>query len=420
MASTHTNHPFKINHDYNNVYFFKIDAQGHSMIVQSNDADAVDKAFDEFENIVYKAMKDAKESASCQLAETWGWQGDGGLCIFYDRAESRARKAALLTADLILQAIEPLNNKLATLNIIGPICVRIAIHKGSFTYKGKANRGSIHSKELNFCCHLEAVAPTNTLAISCDVYDILGRDKDKLYEAEGKYEGRIVYLKSQRPHREFQNEWKNNIRSGSQDSIQLVSDVAVHELGLIGFYSHRNLGAIYTKAIRSAKSIIWVMGTGLGGFHADHHKLIKDKASATKVDIRILVVDPDTKQILIKVGNNSYSLPGWRDYQCNLGAYNSGGVSAIIDMVKTINAQIGRKGEPIKLRYYRALPAFAILRTDSDLFVSPYIFGLHNSKMMTFQVTDGKLFDQCVNHFTKIWDSNELSRDPMPVKIFRK
>lgn len=156
---------------YINVYFLKIDVSGHSTVVFNNPSDLADKIFDLFEESVYSAVSESKKMYNCKYTGFWGWQGDGGLCVIFDEHESIALKTAICTAmDILDHRLEPLREKLEQLNIKGEFHIRIAIHKGDFNYKGYTNRGSIHSKDLNFVSHLEGVTPKNSLTVSESIY----------------------------------------------------------------------------------------------------------------------------------------------------------------------------------------------------------------------------------------------------------
>lgn len=146
---------FKKGQDYKDVYFMMVDAKGHSKVVNENDSDKVDQAFDEFEETVYKAVNQKQRETRCQVAEFWGWQGDGGLCVFYDADESKTRETAINSAKEILAMIPSLNDKLRRMDITGEIHVRIALHKGNIKYKGLFHHGSIHSRDLNLVAHAE-------------------------------------------------------------------------------------------------------------------------------------------------------------------------------------------------------------------------------------------------------------------------
>jgi len=408
---------FKPGNDYNNVYFMKIDAKKHSQIVEHNDSDKVDQAFDEFETTVYKAVDDASKDYRCEYAEFWGWEGDGGLCILYDAEESKARKTALATADTVLEELPSLNARLLRRKVKGVIHVRIAIHKGTIRYKGDDKRGSIHSKELNFCSHLEKVVPQDSLAVSNDVYVIMGDEQVKFRKTQSKFEEKEIYLKSFRDESDLMNEWKSNIAPGVNKTISVDSDVPVSEIGLTGVYSQRAVGGLYPSLLRGAEERIWALGIGLGGFQADHQQALIDKGKQG-VDIRLLIADPKKEEISIICKESQYTLPAWRDFETGLGEYNSRNINTLKQLVIKVNQEIEKdlsSGKKlVNLRLYKSMPTFALLLVDSDLFISPYTIHIHNSKMATLSFKKGgRLFDQFVDHFNHIWNSSAVSRDAL-------
>ena len=87
---------------FNNVYFIKVDAAGHSDIVRNNTEDKVNMLFDLFEKAVYAAVESCKKKNNCNYAEFWGWQGDGGLCVIYDKSETISVKTSISSACTIL------------------------------------------------------------------------------------------------------------------------------------------------------------------------------------------------------------------------------------------------------------------------------------------------------------------------------
>jgi len=397
--------------DYNNVYFMVVDAKEHSKIVRYNDADKVDKAFDEFETMVHNAVERGKTETRCEIAQSWGWQGDGGLYVFYDQEESIARKATLQSAKEILAEIPALNNRLSRMKISGEIHVRIAIHKGNIRYKEKT--GSIHSKELNLASHVQKLVPYDTIAISKDVYDISGETQNEFVEAEGEFEGMKFYLYSSRPKKDILEEWRRNLPLTSGNVIQLESDVPIEELGLVGAFSQRALTYEYVSRIREAKNHIWVMGIGLGGFQSNHRANILVQKALEGVDIRLLVVDPD---IQIKLGDEPFSLPSWCDFSMDAGNYNQNSLYSAIKMVNNINRQIQQDNSAqkqlVKIKYYKVIPSFAMLRVDSIIYFSPYFSGRSNLKAFTLKLTEGgRLYEQCIKHFELIWNNNRYSRE---------
>jgi hypothetical protein len=404
---------FNKGQDYNNVYFMQVDAQGHSSIVRRNTADLVDRAFDSFETMVYEAVDEAQKETRCEIVGFWGWAGDGGLCIVYDaEGESKARETVLKAARIILQELPALNTRLARIHVQGDIHARIAIHKGSFRYKGDDRRGSIHSKDLNFCVHLEKVLPQDTIGISEDVFNIVGEEGSQFIKAAIPFENKTVYLSREKNSEGLQAEWRGKVSSPSIASIPLESDLQpLSDIGLMGFHSQRAL-TLFRDKINNAQQRIWVMATGLGGFQTDHKQSLSAIA-ARDVDIRILALDPDTQQCSVHIGENDVSLPGWRDWETSTN-YNREHVRSLQTMISRVNKSIENKGVQnlIKFRYYRTIPYCAILVVDSTVYYSPYLINRHNLKLPTIELVEGKWWaDLCIEHFITIWESDELSRD---------
>ena len=412
---------FEQGRDYNNVYFMRVDAKSHSRIVENNDADKVDQAFDRFEEVAYRAVDEAEKNNRCQYAEFWGWQGDGGLCIFYDDQESRARLTALSAGDVILQEVPHLNDTLQRVGVNGEIHVRVAVHRGNFRYKSDQRRGSIHSRELNFCCHLEKVVPQDTIAISEDIYQIMGDEQHKFFEAIEPFGEERVFFKSFRGEDEVQREWRENITPSLQSAIRLDSDVPVGEMGLIGVFSQRALTGLYAQLLSNARDCIWALGIGLGGFQRDHRQVLIQKAEEG-VDIRLLAADPESKEVVVRLKDAELALPSWRDAESGLGDYNIRNVRDLTQMVVDVNRQLGTTAmgqqKRVMLRYYKAVPSVALLLVDSTLFLSPYLIHLPNLKTATFMVGGGgRLFDQFIDHFSHIWSSDQLSRDALTANL---
>lgn len=401
--------------DYNNVYFLKIDAKGHSTIVRSNDADKADKAFDIFEKHVYDVIDEVCNRKRCEYAQFWGWQGDGGLCILFDFEESRARETALEAASIILDELEGLNKRISREEISGAISVRIAIHKGAIRYKGDEKRGSVHSSDINWCAHLESVTPIDSIAISNDVYNISGGRKTNYFFAEEKFEGREVYLRSKRQRDEIIEEWRQNLNKKSDNALLISSDIPKTH-NLIGVYSQRVLTQEYAQYIENAKKRIWVSGFGLGGFQADHRDDFVEKV-INGVDVRILGAEPDITINSIVHDGKKYSLCSWKDWESNQGLLSQTSNSNLETFVKNINKIIARKTPKhlpvyaVHLRYTSSIPKFALLIIDDEAFFSTYLRSVQNSKNPTFWIRyPGRLFDDFYHHFEEIWNDSRLTR----------
>ena len=195
------------------VYFLKIDASGHSTIVVNNPSDVVNLFFDHFENTVIGTVEETRKLRRCGYAEFWGWEGDGGLCVIYDESESVALQTAVESGISILNyKLQPLQDALKQLGARGELHVRIALHGGSFRYKGYKSHGSIHSKDLNFVAHLEEVTPRDTLAVSRDVQQRCPTDLAKrFWLLPFRFEDHEIYVYSNRAHPDVVHEWVSRV-----------------------------------------------------------------------------------------------------------------------------------------------------------------------------------------------------------------
>ncbi|HKZ93261.1 MAG TPA: hypothetical protein VJ249_01605 [Candidatus Bathyarchaeia archaeon] len=402
---------FRDGQSYINAYFMVLDIQGSSKLVSSNEADKVDEALGEFERVVYDSVQRKAKHKRCGTAKFWGWQGDGGLCVFYDDNESFARETATESAKEILAEIPSLNDRIGRMKFGGEIHVRIALHKGSFKYKEKP--GSIHSVELNLISHAQKAVPVDCLAISKQVYDVCGIEKTDFHDAESTFEDNQFYIYSKRPKDDVLREWKQNSTISGENRVALESDVALEQLGLRGAFMQRGLTREYVRLMDNAYKCIWALGVGLGGFQRDYRDQILLKKANEGVDIRLLVADPD---VVITFDKKKLNLPSMRDFETDLGTYNADNGQTITRTIDDINEKIKTsklaKKTYIRLKFYRTLPTLAILRVDSNLYFSPYFIQEPNWKSCTFKVTSGgRLFEQCVRHFQSIWDNSKYSTE---------
>lgn len=215
---------FQEGQSYTGVYFLKIDAAGHSSIVSSNTSDLVDKVFDIFESMVFSTIKDTKRLYECSYADFWGWQGDGGLCVIYDPNESSALNTAIQSAFNILDfKLKEHRNALSELGVKGELHLRLALHRGAFTYKGYERHGSIHSKDLNFVAHLEEATPKDTLTISKEVYQRCPSNIcSKFNILDFPFEGTDIYLYSNKFESAVMYEWMSNIKIGESATANVL------------------------------------------------------------------------------------------------------------------------------------------------------------------------------------------------------
>lgn len=404
---------FEPNLEYNNVYFMMIDAKGHSQIVASNPEDKIDKAFDEFETLVYRSVDEIQKQYRCSIAEFWGWQGDGGLCVFKDEEENRTIHTCIDSAINILSEIPHLNERWKKMNINGELHVKIALGKGSLKYKGDDKRGSIHSRDLNLVAHVEKVVPKDTIVISNEIYEISKKCQEKFYDSEIPFEGNKFFLYSLNQDKvSVLAEWTDNVSSFEGEyKLSIDSDVKFNEIGLKGIYSQRAITGEYVELLKGAKEKIYIMGVGLSGFKSDHREEDILNKCLEGIDVKFLIADP---KIIINIGNKKMSIPQWRDYMTK-GGDRMGHSSKLIKMIDEINIKIDESKSPNKKRinykFYNVIPTFALFIVDSTLYCSPYFAGSPTLKSFTLKFSaNSRLYTQCEEHFNRIWSDSEYSR----------
>jgi len=402
--------PFEQGRDYLNVYFMAIDAKGHSTIVRQNDADTVDRIFDAFEDLVFGTVDAVKEEERCQDADFWGWAGDGGLCIVHDTDESRARRTALEAASRILSGLPRVNEHLREIGAHGELAVRIALHKGGLRYKGDDARGSVHSRELNFCAHLEHATPVDCIAISGDIYQLLGDEQGDYLRTGSAFEDTAVFLKTARASGEVRADWHDNVSASEGTALTISTDVPPQEFGVIGLYSQRSVGPTLNRLLDNTDQRLWVMGIGLGGFRADHEERTRSLLE-TDVDVRLLALDPNTDHAAVRFGEGDVvSLVEWCDREAEVG-YNVQTASEVAGWVQRVNDATAEGAAPLQMRHYSAVPSAAVFISDDTVLLSPYMFGPTNVKLPMYELLAGKRYGRpWVERFEKIWNSDLLSR----------
>lgn len=215
---------FEAGRSYIGVYFLEIDAAGHSSIVTSNTNDVVDKVFDTLERIIFSTVEGKRQTHNCGYAEFWGWQGDGGLCVVYDENESLALKTVIASAlDILDFKLTEHQSTLKELEVKGDLHLRLAIHRGSFTYKGYDRHGSIHSSDLNFVAHLESATPKNCLTITEDVYQRCPSSISEQFKPlDFPFEGSNIYLYTKESNIRVMYDWIVNTQISESESVNML------------------------------------------------------------------------------------------------------------------------------------------------------------------------------------------------------
>lgn len=179
---------------YENVYMIFIDAAGHSNVVRSNPRDVSDQAFGLLYKKVWERLEEVAGEKGCEITEVWSWLGDGGMFAVHDQREQVALQTALSFARSVLQKdLRGLKQEFAKKRINGEIHLRIAVHKGTIRFTDQNQKGLIHSSDINWGAHLEEATPQDSVAISKDIYGIMGKYKQG-FSPVGVFEEREVYV----------------------------------------------------------------------------------------------------------------------------------------------------------------------------------------------------------------------------------
>lgn len=345
---------------YTDVYFLKIDASGHSSIVASNPSDVVDRFFDHFESTVVEVVEQTRRLSGCDYAEFWGWQGDGGLCVLHDKSESVSQKTALQCAtDILNDRLGPLQRSLQRLGARGSLHVRLALHRGTFTYKGHGRLGSIHSKDLNFVSHLETATPKDTLAISRDVYDRCPDDLvSEFWLLPFAFEGEEVAVYSNRAKGDVALEW--------------IARVPIAESVHVNLLPRRYSEADKASIVQFAESEVVDLGTALS---TCSQYLVSTARPAPYRDIVRSLTANGKKYLCLALNPDSEAAHHYAEDRGEPGLIEK--IHTSITKMKQFAESLGKAREHFHLYLYSSLPHFAGIMVDrkSDgLFLfAPYL-----------------------------------------------
>jgi hypothetical protein len=340
-----------------NVYFMKVDASGHSSVIRENPHDKSDILFDLIEDTIYDLVKSKRKLYSCLYADFWGWQGDGGLCVFYDPRESVANAAALDSAiHLIDRTLPSLREDLDKLQVKGSLDLRVALHKGAFRYK--ARHGSLHSRELNFVAHLESVTPRNSVTISSAVFQASPPQiKSKFQKLDFPFEDETVHCYSQ--------------TDLSNLAFQWIGRVPISGSVPVNMFTQRPTQFDKAMMIRHATEEVVVLGTALrtcSGYLTTKEKPgLYRQAVLTLLDSGVnytsLLLNPDTETARI--------------YQSTRHEDIVAKINESLRRLRSFAAEVQGKPGRFSVYAYESLPRVACIGVDRErpglLLVSPYI-----------------------------------------------
>jgi class 3 adenylate cyclase len=339
------------------AYFMKVDVAGHSAVVRNNPHDKADILFELVEDTIYDLVKAKCKLHGCAYADFWGWQGDGGICVFFDPRESVTNSTVLDVAFQLIDRLLPaLRDDLATLGVAGEINMRVAIHKGSFKYK--SSRGSIHSQAVNFVAHLEEATPRNTITISKDVYDAIPADRRSSFIAlDFKFEDKTVFIRDTGDSKRAIFEW--------------MGKVPISGSALVNMFTQR--ATQYDKAmmIRHARHDVVVLGTA--GRTCSNYLVTKEKPGLYRSTV-LSLLDDGTDYTAILLSPHSVAAKMYQETQ------DEDIVSKIEESIRRLEKfsrdASGYAGK-FSVLLYDAPPRLACIaadrHTDGLLLVSPYM-----------------------------------------------
>ncbi len=245
-----TTSEFQAGVTYDNAYLVFIDAAGYSTIVLTNPRDQAAQAFDMLREQALARIRGLSTSHRCARATLWKWAGDGGFFVVHDEDESIARNVALDAAMCLLTLDMPhLRDEFRLADLRGELHLRIAVHKGTIQPSRDGQNMSIHSPDINFAAHLEEATPSDSVAISADVYRTAGKYADS-YRLVGLHEGKEVYLR---------------LLSGNADAARAwLMARGLSNAVLVPAYPERPSQREKARLVDAASSEIIDLGTALG------------------------------------------------------------------------------------------------------------------------------------------------------------
>ena len=188
--------------------------------------------------------------------------------------------------------------------------------------------------------------------------------------------------------------WIDQTESERQDAIRAS--------GLRWIFSARSVAirSEYDTRLARAVESIDILGFGLKALREDY----RDEFAvwAQRANVRILVLDPDFP-------HRDHSIATLRDRE------EESTDGTIGDDVRQFVASCRHLMEDpavrFRVRLYRCLPTINLFRIDREVFWGPYLIGDVSRNMPTLLMEDGRLTERLIEHFDRIWDSDEFSRN---------
>ena len=165
--------------DEREMAVLRLDIVGNSALVKSNPRSKIEKAYDDVRCIVNKVVVS-------RLGRSWSWEGDSVLAVFLFGS---IEKMAIYAGMEIIHELFFYNRLRNTLD--SPINVRLGAHIGQVRYS-ESELERLKNETVKNAAALEAMAESNTVCVSYNIYITMDTNTLNLFSAEktgrgGKY-----------------------------------------------------------------------------------------------------------------------------------------------------------------------------------------------------------------------------------------
>jgi len=157
--------------DERKMTLLRLDMVGNSELVRNNPRPKIEQAYNDVRNIVNKAV-------NSRNGRLWSWEGDGALAAFLF---GPIEKMAIFAGMEILHELFFYNKLRNPLD--SPINVRIGAHIGQVRYSNREME-RLKNDSIKQVMVYEALASSNTLSVSFNVYISMDPFTLKLFSAE--------------------------------------------------------------------------------------------------------------------------------------------------------------------------------------------------------------------------------------------
>lgn len=272
--------------------------------------------------------------------------------------------------------LEPLQLAVTRLKARGELRLRLALHRGTFTYKGYERHGSIHSKDLNFVSHLEEATPSNSLTISRDVYQRCPAELATVFkELPFQFEEMDVLVYSRRPVSEIAYEWLTR--------VPITESVSVNLLPMR--YSETDK----SKIIRYAQNEVIDLGTALST--CSQYLVSTTRPAPYRSTVEGLL-DRGVNYVCLALNPDAPVAKAYADARQEPDLVSK--IHESVLKMETFASQVADKKGSFELYLYMSLPHFAAILTDRKqkglLLYAPYLPNL--GEQLTIQRADSPHF----------------------------